>query len=97
MKKLLLVCCLIFCVGCEENAQDRIDENNKEVTSGGKVIAIFPDGSKIRSYNLNVPPPLNQQSPSWNKQSYLVIEPKDPNNKSILINGQLYAPAENNE
>lgn len=96
MKKFLLICCLIFCVGCEENAQDRIDENNKEVASGGKVIAIFPDGSKIRSYNLNVPPPTKLRT-VWQKQSYLVIEPKDPNNKSIIINGQLYAPAENNE
>lgn len=96
MKKLLLICCLVFCVGCEENTLERIEQNNKEVASGGKVIATFPDGSKIRSYNLNVPP-LTQQSSMWNRQSYLVIESKDPNNKTILINGQLYAPAEHED
>lgn len=94
MKKFLLICCLIFCVGCE-NAKDRIDENNKEVASGGTVVATFPDGSKLRHYHINVP----SQNPDacWHKEDYLIIEPKDSKDKSILINGQLYAPAENNE
>lgn len=95
MKKFLLICCLIFCVGCRQNAQDYVDENNKELTSGGTVVATFPDGSKLRHYHINIP--SQPQGTFWHKEDYLVIEPKDPNNKSILINGQLYAPAENNE
>lgn len=94
MKKLLLVCSLFFCVGCE-NAKDRIDENNKELASGGTVVAIFPDGSKIRHYIINIPP--QSQATFWHKEDYLIIEPKDSNNKSILINGQLYAPAEHED
>jgi hypothetical protein len=81
-------------VGCEpqDSKQEKIEENNKEVAGGGQVIATFPDGTKIRCYILNVPYVDN----TWGnrKETYLVVEPKDPNSKSILINGQLYAPAE---
>lgn len=94
MKKFMLICSLFFCVGCE-NAKDRVDQNNKEVASGGTVVATFPDGSKLKHYRIYIP----SQNPNafWNKEDYLIIEPKDSNNKSILINGQLYAPAEHED
>lgn len=84
MKKLLLILLILFCAGCEK-AQDYVTDNNKELASGGTVIGIFPDGAKVRSYQLLTPSGY---------QHLFVIEQKDEKNKAILINGQLYAPAE---
>lgn len=92
MKKLLLILLVLFCVGCTD-VQDYITDNNKELASGGTVIGVFPDGTKVRSYDLYV----SIQVPSgrvWNRQQLLVIEQKGEKDKAILINGQLYAPAE---
>jgi hypothetical protein len=85
MKKLLLLG-LLFLVGCDD-FKEKMAENNKELASGGTVVGVFPDGAKVRSYELNVP---NRGS-----QQFFVIEQKSENDKTILINGQLYAPAEN--
>ena len=85
MKKLLLILLVLFCVGCDD-FKEKLAENNKELASGGTVVGIFPDGAKVRSYELNVP---NRGS-----QQFFVIEQKNEKDKAILINGQLYAPAE---
>lgn len=84
MKKLLLILLVLFCAGCEDT-RDYIADNNKELASGGTVVGVFPDGAKVRSYQLHTP---------WGYQHLFVIEQKGEKDKAILINGQLYAPAE---
>jgi hypothetical protein len=84
MKKLLLLG-LLFLVGCDD-FKEKMAENNKELASGGTVVGVFPDGAKVRSYQLHTPSGY---------QHLFVIEQKSENDKTILINGQLYAPAEN--
>ena len=92
MKKLLPILLILFCAGCEK-AQDYIADN-KELASGGTIIGVFPDGTKVRSYDLYVSRELPSGSRGWGSQQLLVIEQKGEKDKAILINGQLYAPAE---
>lgn len=92
MKKLLLLG-LLFLAGCDD-PKEKIAENNKELASGGTVVGVFPDGTKVRSYCLTIP----RSTPSgqaWCTDILLVIDKKEDKDASILINGQLYAPAEN--
>ena len=84
MKKLLLLG-LLFLAGCDD-FKEKMAENNKELASGGTIVGVFPDGAKVRSYQLHTPSGY---------QHLFVIEQKSENDKTILINGQLYAPAEN--
>jgi len=93
MKKLLLLG-LLFLVGCDNSKEEEIAKNNKELASGGTVVGIFPDGTKVRSYHITAP----RRTPSgevWNNEILFVIDKKEDKDASILINGQLYAPAEN--
>ena len=69
MKKLLLILLVLFCVGCEDT-QDYVADNNKELASGGTVIGVFPDGTKVRSYDLYVSRELPSGSRGWVVNSF---------------------------
>jgi hypothetical protein len=92
MKKLLLLG-LLFLVGCND-PKEKIAENNKELASGGTVVGVFPDGTKVRSYHITAPRRI-PSGETWNNEILFVIDKKEDKDASILINGQLYAPAEN--
>lgn len=91
MKKLLLLGLLLL-AGCDK-PEELIANNNKELKSGGVVIGTFPDGRQIRSYRIRHPNDISDNA-IWENETILVIEPKDPSDKTVLINGKLYAPLE---